>query len=144
MTPRHPHAPDRRPPPGSGVGAILLLIVLVCVLVCGPGRAEASAVDSVSTPAADTSAPPAAAAPLGLHPPVGGVFRADRVIHASLAFAIGTGVGLSSREPAAGVGTVLVLAVAKELLDDRFDRGDLAAGAVGAGLAWLVAAALTR
>lgn len=142
MTPRHPIVPDRRTPLSRRVGAIMLLILLAC----GAAGADPTSTDSLPAPPGGTSAPStiAGAAPSALHHPMGGVFRADRVVHASFALAIGTGVGLSSREPAIGAGTVIALAVAKELLDDRFDRGDLAAGAVGAGLAWLVVTALTR
>jgi hypothetical protein len=117
----------------------LPLLVLLLLLPCGLAAADPGATDSVSTPADTPSV-----APVALHPPLEGLVRADRVAHASLGLALGVGVGLASREPAVGTGTTLALAVAKELLDDRFDRGDLAAGALGAGLAWLVVAALTR
>jgi hypothetical protein len=70
--------------------------------------------------------------------------RPDRLNHASLALGIGVGVGVLSRSPAAGSGTALGLGLAKELTDDRFDRGDLVADAVGAGLAALIVRALTR
>jgi hypothetical protein len=142
MTPRHPLVHDR-PPPSCRAGAIFLLIVLACGTAPVAG-ADPAPPDSVTTRAGDDPVPVPNPPSPALRPPMDGVFRADRVAHASFALAIGTGVGLSSREPAIGAGTVIALAVAKELLDDRFDRGDLAAGAVGAGLAWLVVAALTR
>lgn len=141
MTPRSPLVPVRMAPRASALGMSLVLVVLACVAFRAAG-ADPAPVDSVA--ARGGGASPATAPSPPFHPPEGGLFRADRVAHASLAFAIGTGVGLSSREPAAGAGAVLVLAVAKELLDPRLDRGDLAAGAVGAGLAWLLVAALTR
>jgi hypothetical protein len=141
MTPSHPLVHDRPPP--CRAGAFLLLIVLACHAAPVAG-ADPAPTDSVSARAGEVTDSAPTAPPPALLRSTGGVFRADRVAHASFAFAIGTGVGLSSREPAIGAGTVLALAVAKELLDDRFDRGDLAAGAVGAGLAWIVVAALTR
>lgn len=113
-----------------------LLVPLLLLLPCAAAGADPGASDSSSVPAG--------AAAVALHHPLEGLVRADRVAHVSLGLALGVGVGLASREPAAGAGTALALAVAKELLDDRFDRGDLAAGAVGAGLAWLIVAALTR
>jgi hypothetical protein len=73
-----------------------------------------------------------------------GALRPDRLTHTSLALGIGVGVGMLSRTPLAGAGAALGLGLAKELSDDRFDRGDLAADAVGAGLAALIVAALTR
>jgi hypothetical protein len=95
--------------------------------------------------AADTVAVPApVAAPPAFRRVLDGAFRPDRIAHASVALAIGAGVGLASREPAAGAAGALSLAVAKELLDDRFDRGDLIAGTVGAALALAMVAALTR
>ena len=135
MTPRHPlvrHARER------GVGTIALLIVLICgaIVSARAAGAEPAPLDTLSAPTA--------AAPLTRHRLLDGALRADRLAHASLALAIGTGVGLCRREPAAGAAAAITLAGAKELLDDRFDRGDFAAGAVGAGLAWLIVAALTR
>lgn len=73
-----------------------------------------------------------------------GLLRADRLQHASLAFAIGCGAGLVTERPAAGAAIALSLGIAKELVDDRFDRGDLIADALGAALAAWAVAALTR
>jgi hypothetical protein len=153
MTPRCLLAPPRRPARHRHAGAIALLIGLVALAtgIAGPAWADGAA--SADSTASDTlSAPPGGASvPLATaggttfetHGRFGHGIRADRLSHLTLALAIGVGVGLSAREPATGAGVVVTLAVAKELLDDRFDRGDLAAGAVGAGLAWLIATALT-
>jgi len=72
------------------------------------------------------------------------LFRPDRLEHMSLAFGLGVGVAMLSRAPAAGAGVAVGLGFAKELADDHFDRGDFAADVIGAGLAALVVAALTR
>ena len=73
-----------------------------------------------------------------------GVFRPDRLQHASLSLSLGVGAGLVSHRPGAGAGAALALGLLKELSDDHFDRGDLVADAVGAALAALVVASLTR
>jgi hypothetical protein len=91
----------------------------------------------------------AAADSLALPPPSvrrwqTGVLRPDRLTHSSLALAIGVGVGMMRRAPAAGAGAACGIGLAKELTDDHFDRGDLAADAIGAGLAACIVAALTR
>ncbi len=152
MTPQHLLVHRLRPARRCPVRAIkVLLIVLaagaVAAAVATPATgAEQAASDTLSTPAGGAPGPLATpgVAPLTAHRHLDGMLRADRLSHASLGLAIGVGVGLSTREPAAGVGSVVALAVAKELLDDRFDRDDLAAGAAGAGIAWLIVAALTR
>lgn len=72
-----------------------------------------------------------------------GLLRPDRLEHASLAFTLGLGVGILSRQPGAGAASALALGLAKEVRDRRhggFDLVDLAADAIGAGLA----AAATR
>lgn len=129
--------------PACSAGPRLTLAALLLPLLCGVATAQPAATDSLSPPPADSTFTPSVA-PVALRPPLAGLVRDDRVAHTSLGLALGVGVGLAGREPAAGAGAVVALAVAKELLDDRFDRGDLAAGALGAGLAWLVVAALTR
>jgi hypothetical protein len=73
-----------------------------------------------------------------------GIVRPDRLVHMSLSLGIGVGVGVLSRSPAAGAGAAIGLGLAKELSDDRFDRVDFVADAIGAGLAALLVAALTR
>lgn len=154
MAPRYRLVPLRRPARSCRAGAIALLIGLVAGATgnAGPARAGAAASadpiasDTLSAPAGDASVPLATsgATPLMVHGRFDDGIRADRLSHLSLALAIGVAVGLSGREPAVGAGVGVTLAVAKEVLDDRFDRGDLAAGAVGAGLAWLIVSALTR
>jgi len=71
---------------------------------------------------------------------------ADRLQHASLAFVLGSSVGLTTREPAAAAASAITFGVAKELWDLRrgtgFDLGDLAADAIGAGASALATAAL--
>ena len=114
-----------------------------------PAAAGAAAVpgDSllIGSPAPGASRePPLAAAPTIARGWRHEAFREDRIAHASLALGLGVGIGMLSREPAVGAGTVIALSLAKELSDHDFDRGDLAAGAVGAGIAVLIVAALTR
>jgi hypothetical protein len=126
----------------------LLLLALVASLAPGATRAAAmadsSATDTSVTvprrPAEEASELPTGAA----HGWQTGVFRPDRLQHASLSFAIASGVGVVTRRPGIGAGTAIVLGFGKELLDDHVDGGDLTADAVGAALAALVVAALTR
>jgi hypothetical protein len=76
-----------------------------------------------------------------------GLLRPDRLEHASLAFSLGLGVGFLSRQPGAGAASALALGLAKEVRDRRhggFDPVDLAADAIGAGLAAVAASALMR
>ena len=76
-----------------------------------------------------------------------GMLRPDRLQHMSFSYTAGAMVGLTSREPSAAVGTVLVLGVAKELWDGRrghFDWLDLAADALGAAGAAATTVTLTR
>jgi hypothetical protein len=76
-----------------------------------------------------------------------GVFRADRLEHASLAASSGLAIGILARQPAAALGGALTLGLAKELWDRRhshFDRGDLIADGVGAVLALVGTTALER
>lgn len=118
-----------------------MIVLLTAVSLLAPASTPATAAgpDSLSVPVTDSFATPA--------PPqrgLAGMLRPDRLTHASLAAAIGVGAGLAARDPATGTAMVLPLALLKELTDDRFDRGDLAAGIAGAGLAWLIVAALTR
>jgi hypothetical protein len=61
--------------------------------------------------------------------------RPDLLQHASLAFAIGVGVGVLTDEPAAAGGVSISFGTAKELWDPRVDRSDLVADVVGAALA---------
>lgn len=148
MTPRYPIVPGLRPAPRHRLQAITLLIIVLAAEAASATAAGAEQVtpDTLSSSAGGASGPltTSGPGPVTAWRRFDGALRADRLSHASLGVAIGVGVGLSSREPSAGAGAVVALAVAKELLDDRFDRGDLAAGAAGAGLAWLIVAALTR
>ncbi len=82
-----------------------------------------------------------------LEKPPHGPLAPDRLQHASLAFAIGLGVWIASDDPAIGPGAAVGLGVIKELLDrpsSGFDRGDLIADLLGAGLAGLTAWRLAR
>lgn len=109
------------------------LLLLVSAAARGQEAADSSAVQ------------PVVALPSGAaHRWQTGALRADRLQHASLAFAIGAGVGATTGRAEIGAGSALVLGVAKECLDDHFDRGDLVADTVGAALAALLVAALTR
>ncbi len=76
-----------------------------------------------------------------------GLLRPDRLEHASFAFTLGLGVGLLSRQPASAAASALTLGLVKEIRDRRhggFDAVDLAADAIGAGLAAVATHALTR
>ena len=108
--------------------------IVALALAAGPPGAMAA------DPAADSLATP----PAAVRRWQTGALRADRLTHTSLALGIGVGVGMLRRSPAAGAGAAIGIGLAKELTDDRFDRGDLAADAIGAGLAALIVAALTR
>ena len=157
MTPQYLPVRHRHPARRCPVRTFATLIIVLVAGAAGATResaAEQATSDTLSAPASHLPEPPAAseasaftasrAAPLTTRLCLGGMLRADRLSHASFGLAIGVGVGLSTREPVAGVGSVVALAIAKELLDDRFDRSDLAAGAAGAALAWMIVAALTR
>ncbi len=92
-------------------------------------------------------APPPAPPPPSVRAWQTGLLRADRLEHASLSFTLGLGVGLLARRPAAGAASALALGLAKEARDRRhggFDPVDLAADAIGAGLAALATGALAR
>jgi len=76
-----------------------------------------------------------------------GLLRPDRLEHASFALTLGLGVGVLSRQPACAATGTLTLGLAKEIRDRRhggFDPVDLAADALGAGLAAVAAHALDR
>jgi hypothetical protein len=82
--------------------------------------------------------------PGSLESPGRGPITPDRLQHASLAFSSGLALGLLTEEPIAAAGGAIVLGLAKEMLDSRFDRGDFAADLVGAALAALVTHAVAR
>lgn len=71
-----------------------------------------------------------------------GLLRTDRMQHASLAFTLGLGAGLASREPAAAFAAPALLGFGKEIADRKdtgFDLTDLLADLIGAGAAaWIV------
>jgi hypothetical protein len=97
--------------------------------------------------ARDGTAPPIPAPSARVRAWQTGAFAPDRLQHASLAFSAGLGLGIVTRQPAVGACGALGLGLAKEIADrrrGRFDPGDLAADAVGAGLAALAARSLTR
>ncbi len=76
-----------------------------------------------------------------------GMFREDRLQHASLALTLGAGAGLASRSPGVAIVAAAALGFGKECVDagtDRFDWGDLAADLAGAGVAGLVTHSLFR
>jgi len=98
-----------------------------------------------------SASPAAAGAPVTPSPAVRawqtGLLRPDRLEHVSLAFTLGLGAGLPSRRPAAAGATAFALGLAKEFRDRRhggFDPVDLAADAIGAGLAAVVTRAMAR
>jgi hypothetical protein len=125
------------------------------VLVPGALHAEPADSAAVSVPGRDTLAMSAVAAnappsdSLGSFPPPRvrawqvGLVRGDRLEHASLSFAITAALTIALRDRAAAAGTALALGMAKELWDGRqghFDPVDLAADAVGIGLASVLVA----
>jgi hypothetical protein len=72
-----------------------------------------------------------------------GLVRADRLEHASLSFALTSALTIVFRDRAAAAGTALAFGLGKELWDGRqghFDPVDLAADAVGIGLASVLVA----
>ena len=102
---------------------------------------SAAAVIPETAAPADTLTPGAATAPdsLDIHwIPGSTTGRPDLLLHASLSFALGLGVGVATEEPAAAAGAAITLGLAKEISDVRFDKTDLLADLVGAGLAALV------
>jgi hypothetical protein len=115
-------------------GALALGLLLIFAAPAGAGETADSARPAVLPPPAVRAWQTGALAP-------------DKLQHFSLAFSLGLGLGIATREPAAAAGGAIGLALAKELSDrrrSRFDRGDLLAGIVGAGCAALAVAALQR
>jgi hypothetical protein len=110
-----------------------------------PDTVEASAM-------VDTLDAPVAAPPPPLPPPEVrfwqmGLFRADRLHHASFALTSGAGVGLMVGEPVAAFASAMGLGLIKEVWDIRgsgFDFLDLVADALGAGAATAVTSSLLR
>lgn len=123
------------------------MLAWALALATTPGDAAADpAADSLATApsrAAATADPSATPSP-AVRRWQTGAFRSDRLAHASLSLGIGVGVGMLRHSSAEGASAAFGIGLAKELTDDRFDRGDLVADAIGAGLAALLVAALTR
>ena len=72
-----------------------------------------------------------------------GLVRGDRLQHASLSFALAAATIIATRNRAAGAATAFALGLGKEIWDGRrghFDPVDLAADAVGVGLATVLVA----
>jgi hypothetical protein len=108
--------------------AILLIRMLAWMLVAGIVAASAA----TAAPAAPDSV---------ARPSTPGVFRADRLQHASLALTLGVGSGLASRRAAVAFAVPIGLGLVKEAHDrrvTRFDLTDLAADVAGAALAALL------
>jgi hypothetical protein len=143
---------------GGRVRVVLLLLAGTCL---SAARAEggsaftipilsatepllsAAGPDSMPSPQPDSAAVPS------LHAPAdAGIARSDRLQHLSLAFASGLALGIATEEPLAAAAGALGLGLLKELLDARQGGGadalDLAADALGAGLALLATAGLAR
>lgn len=76
-----------------------------------------------------------------------GMFRQDRLQHASLAMTAGLSIGLVTRSPSTGFGGVLALGLLKEIRDarsDRFDWLDLTADVLGASAGAALTDAIAR
>ena len=122
------------------LGCMTLLLLLT--LVSRPSPALAAPPDAPIA-AADTLVPPSPAVRAWQT----GCLRPDRLEHVGLAFTLGLGTGLLTRQPATAAATACGLGLAKEIRDRRhggFDPLDLAADAAGAALAALATRALTR
>lgn len=129
--------------PRSILGACVLV-----ALVTAPDRAATAAAavahDTVHVVVAhepgDTLAAPSAH---GVRTGSRGLWRADRLQHATLAFALASGAGSAGARRPAAFAITLALGTAKEARDARhggFDPVDLAADAIGAALgAWIAA-----
>ena len=110
-------------------------IALLSWLVLSPATAPAGPAASPPLPAPATRAWQT------------GLLRPDRLEHASFSFTLGLGAGLLSRQPASAGGSALAIGLVKEIRDRHrggFDPVDLAADALGAGLAAVATLALVR
>jgi hypothetical protein len=70
-----------------------------------------------------------------------GLLRPDRLQHASLSWTLGLAIGIATRRPAAVLGGVAAVGLAKEVADRKgtgFDPVDLAADLIGGTAAALV------
>jgi hypothetical protein len=115
-------------------GAILHAVAFATLLGASPtlGGSATDTTRSTTDAPADTTEV-AEAAQSARIPGLRG--RPDLLQHASLAFAIGVGVGALTDQPATAAGVSVSLGIAKEFSDTRFDRTDLLADVVGAALA---------
>jgi hypothetical protein len=120
-------------------GGALAAVALALLLGGSATARAATAADSARTEPFDLQA-------AGGHVWQTGALAPDKLQHFSLAFSIGLAFGVMTGEPAATGGAV-VLAFGKEVADRRhggFSGGDLLAGVLGAGCAYLVSSALER
>jgi hypothetical protein len=125
------------------VTATIMLFALP-MLVARAGAQPVTAPSLLDVAPADSLAS-AAPSPARVGPT--GLLRTDRLEHLSLAFTLGLGAGLITRQPGAAAATPIGLGFAKEIRDRHhggFDPVDLLADAVGAGLAALATRALDR
>src|SRR5262245_44509397 len=135
------------PGPSFARGALILALIMAATLAhADTGFTVQVAADSSAAPGGRRSAEELTELPrvVDMRGWQTGVVRADRLQHASLSFAISAGVGAVTRRAEVGAGTAFALGFGKELLDDHFDTGDLVADALGAALAALVVASITR
>ena len=125
-----------------------LALTLACFHDTAWAQAPATAPAS-EAPALEAAAPDSIRlAPVDQVLQRGGLLRSDRLRHLSLSFALGLGIGVASDSPWAGAGAAGGIGLLKEVDDGRrggtFDRLDLLADLLGAGLAGIAATALRR
>jgi len=116
---------------------VVLLLLALAALPTSAARAE---------PADSTLAPARGDSLVSFPPPhvrawQVGLVRGDRLEHASLSFALTAALTIVYRDRAAAAGTAFAFGLGKEVWDGRhtyFDPVDLAADAVGIGLASLL------
>jgi hypothetical protein len=130
----------------AALGVLLLLAPASASFAADPVAADSL---SRSSPSADSLATDSLASIRDrvASEPSHGLTRADRLQHASLAFASGIAIGVVTDEPLAGAGGALTLGLAKEWFDRHgsgFDGMDLLADAIGAALAGWLLAGLSR
>ena len=121
-----------------GGRACLPLILGLWLCLAAGARAE--------TVADTTRHEPGDLPPSGARAWQSGALAPDKLQHFSLAFSLGLAFGIMTGEPAASSGAA-ALAVAKEVADSRngsFGKGDLLAGLLGAGCAFVLVGALER
>src|SRR5262249_27654334 len=132
------HEPGRH---AARLAAIGWQLLLVGVAAAAPRAARAQATapsDSSVAAGADSLAGPIRFPPPRVRAWQMGLVRGDRLEHASLSFALTSAFMITTRNRGVAVASTLALGLAKELWDGRhtvFDPVDLAADAVGTGLA---------